>query len=135
MCVAVGTVGLVDAASQAWIRETTRVEVIAPAAGDTTFSLFIAPESGGGAAADAAEINLARAEQLLALHCSIGALSKRTVYLLFTFWRITDVEDSHLQHPYTLINPEVQSPGRVFTALARTRHTAGATGAHRSIAR
>jgi hypothetical protein len=36
VCVAVSTVGLVDAAAQAWIRETTRVEVIAPAAGDTT---------------------------------------------------------------------------------------------------
>jgi hypothetical protein len=112
--VRVGTAGLCDGPARQWVQAATGVELVAPPAGDSTFHLFGAPTEGD----PAAEVSMARAEELLQLHCSIGSLSRRCVYMLFTFWRIADIEDTHPQHPFTHINPEATSPGRVFSALA-----------------
>lgn len=115
--VRVGTVGLCDGEARKWVAAATGVELVPPAPGDTTFHLF-GDASAAGGGSGGAEVSLTRAEELLLLHCSIGALSRRSVYMLFTLWRIADVEDVHPQHPFTHINPEVTSPGRVFSALA-----------------
>eukprot|EP01043_Picozoa_sp_COSAG02_P012743 COSAG02_NODE_498_length_21087_cov_33.272394_11_plen_571_part_00 len=94
--------------------------MVPPRSGDTTFQLWHQAERREATAEAIAtdEVNLARAEELLLLHCATGALSQRAIYLLFTFWRITDVESVHLDHPALQLNPELQSPGRVFSALA-----------------
>ena len=98
--------------------------MVPPRAGDTAFQLWpqaaveAAEAAEGAGGEEAAETNLARAEELLLLHCATGALSQRAVYLLFTFWRIADVESDHPQHPALVLDPEVQSPSRVFSALA-----------------
>ncbi len=94
--------------------------MVPPRAGDTTFQLWpqAVLSASASEAAQKAEVNLARAEELLLLHCATGALSQRAIYLLFTFWRAADVESDHLEHPALQLNPELQSPSRVFSALA-----------------
>lgn len=123
--VSVGTVGLCDGHAREWIQETTGVEVVPPKPGDTIFQLWPRVRSPKTETAEPWEPGateetdqIARAEELVLLHCSSGALSQRATHLLFTFWRIADIESEHPQHPGLELNPEVQSPGRVFSALA-----------------